>query len=171
MVLPPTRLMAFWRHSMKSFVIWSQRIFSVPAYQIHCTITVNIACRATFDSYHTEFLLHRCWDIMSGISCKALQSNPLLAGKILQYKTGVTLAASKQHTFQIFQSFTFVCQILPQGRSSRTQSGRSVRLSYDVLLWGKNDSSLEGDASHLQSLPHRFTDDGRCIPAVYYSNG
>lgn len=29
------------------------------AYQSHPTIAVHIACRATFDSYHIEFLLHR----------------------------------------------------------------------------------------------------------------
>lgn len=43
-------------------------------------------------------------------------------------------------------------------------------MCYDVLLWGKNDSSLHGDATHLQSLPHRFIADGRYIPVVYYSN-
>lgn len=99
MVLPPTRLTAFWRHSMRSFVIWSQHLFCVSAYQSHLTIAVNIACRATFDSYHTELLLHKCWHIMSGIFCKALQSNPFLAGNTLQYKTGVTLAASTHSRF------------------------------------------------------------------------
>lgn len=96
---------------------------------------------------------------MSGIFCKALHSNPFLAGNILQHKTE---AASKQHRFQIFQPFTFICQILPQGRSSRTQPGGSVKSCYHVLLWGKNYSSLEGDATHLQSFPHRFTAVSTC---------
>ena len=109
-----------WDHLRFDLSIYFVSLLDNSTNQSDCTIAVKVACRMPFDTVTKLNFFFVGVDILHQESfvklCKVTHSWRVI---ILQYKTGVILAASKQHTFRIFQWFTSVCQILTGVRSSR----------------------------------------------------